>query len=243
MRVVCPSCGHRLEVDAPLATGATIRIRCSKCAARFHVDRLTGAFAHHDPSREPTPRTDAVGTPVPDTEALPAAEAPPPRAAPTAPRRVAEVVEPLPERLSADDLYQHGLRSLRAGRLPAARDAFSACLKLDPSRNDCRVQRAIALMRLGVAAGQVDFVGLEETFQAAIDADPLDAHAWLGLGTLWGLRGHRNRAIKCFRQVLTVDPGNVEATRAIRLQRMRKEGRGEQLPRIGRLLGRLKRRG
>ena len=238
MRVVCPSCGHRLEVDAPLATGATIRIRCSKCAARFHVDRLTGDFAHHDSTREPPPRTDAVGTPVTDTDSLPP-PAPPPRPVPAAPRRT----EPLPERITADDLYEHGLRELRAGRLPAARDAFSACLKLDPLRSDCRVQRAITLMRLGVAAGQVDFVGLQETFQAALDADPLNADAWLGLGTLWGLRGHPNRAIQCFRHVLDVDPSNVEATRAIRLQRIRKEERGERTPRIARFLGRLTRRG
>lgn len=240
MRVVCPSCGHRLEVDAPLATGATIRIRCSKCAARLHVDRLTGVFAHHDSAREPSPRTDAVGTPVPDTEPLPRPQ-PPPGPAHPGPRRTGPVTTAEP--VTADDLYEHGRRLLRAGRLPDVRDAFSACLKLDPLRSDCRVQHAITLMRLGVATGRVDFVGLEETFQAAIDADPLDSDAWLGLGSLWGLRGHPNRAIKCFRQVLTVDPGNVEATRAIRLQRTRKEGRGEQRPRIGRLLGRLKRRG
>ncbi|MBK7971805.1 MAG: tetratricopeptide repeat protein [Deltaproteobacteria bacterium] len=240
MRVVCPSCRHQLEVDAPLATGATIRIRCSRCSARFHVDRLTGDFAHHDSPSEPPPRTDAVGAAVPDIAELSAA--PPTAVAPPTPRRV-EASEPRPERVTADDLYQHGLRLLRAGRLPDARDSFAACLKLDPLRSDCRVQRAITLMRLGVASGQVDFVGLQETFQSAIDADPLNAEAWFGLGTLWGLRGHPNRAIQCFRQVLTVDPGNLEATRAIRLQRIRKQGRDERSPRIARLLGRLKRRG
>ena len=76
----------------------------------------------------PPPPPDGVGAPARDLADLSAAPrwgVPPPT-----PRRV-EASEPRPERVTADDLYQHGLRLLRAGRLPDARDSFAACLELE----------------------------------------------------------------------------------------------------------------
>ncbi len=321
MRVICPNCSHRLEVDAVLATGSTFRVRCSKCEDRFDVDRVTGEPVQAG-GTSPEPRTDAVGAPVPDSEeqivafratlaakhqslmilgdlellgldetcseaaarhaflglseqydptryegqlsahelamvndlrarvgrafqevsvllrarrertaAVRVAPAPPP--APPAPPAASPASAPSapsatpveePPTSSIADPFERGTRALKSGKLAEAREQFARCVKADPNRPDYRVKLAVALMRSGAEEKRVDFQTVESHFKRALEIAPDHVDAWLGLGAMWNLRGHPNKAAHCFKQAQALDPGNVEATREIRLYQMRKKG-------------------
>jgi Tfp pilus assembly protein PilF len=85
----------------------------------------------------------------------------------------------------------------------------SAPLKLSPSRQSPRVPPEVAKGYRDLIAG--DLQGAHKSYAAALDADPLNLDALLGLATIEARTGNRMLAQNHYRRALDIDPRNATA--------------------------------
>lgn len=58
---------------------------------------------------------------------------------------------------------------------------------------------------------QGDYPQAKESFQKAVDKDPNNAKAWLGLGGIYNSEKNHGEALKAIKKALSIDPTYVEA--------------------------------
>ena len=144
----------------------------------------------------------------------------------------------MPWRQTERDLDM-AMRQLQQGNLPAAVDTLKRVLGGDPE--NARAFALLALCRLGqeriddagraigsaltidaeksfyhwvdglVALARTDWTNAERAFRLAIDINPQDPEGYLGMATLWKVRGKPKRALDWIGQGLQVDPQHLDS--------------------------------
>ena len=143
----------------------------------------SGAFV---PTQQPTA---AIQPAVPVTSAAPAVEVPShPAGAAPAPR--------------VEDEVAALLRDSSRGRAQAP-------VRLSPSREVTRVPAEVSRGYRELAAGNV--AAARPAYRAALDADPANLDALLGLATVEAMGGNRYAAAALYQRALAVDPRNATA--------------------------------
>jgi tetratricopeptide (TPR) repeat protein len=143
----------------------------------------SGAFV---PTQQPTA---AIQPAAPATSAAPAVEAPSlPASAAPAPR--------------VEDEVAALLRDSSRGRAQAP-------VRLSPSREVTRVPAEVSRGYRELAAGNV--AAARPAYRAALDADPANLDALLGLATVEAIGGNRYAAAALYQRALAVDPRNATA--------------------------------
>ena len=149
-----------------------------------------------------TPSAPQAGAFVP-TQQPTAAIQPPVPAAPTVP--AAEEAT----RSAASAPANHAQDEVAALLRDASRTRAPAPVKLSPSREVIRVPAEVSRGYRELAAGNV--AAARPAYRAALEADPANLDALLGMATIEALGGNRYGAAALYQRALAVDPRNATA--------------------------------
>lgn len=146
--------------------------------------------------------------------------------------------EELQQKLSPEQHYEQGLKLLRNGSNERALKAFE--LALEGDSQDVRFRTHLAWTQFLVSPNtqwrQCKEV-LTECVKSQEEQERPLLEPYLFLARLCKRREDHQTALKLFRKVLRIDPGNIEAQREQRLSQMRKTG--ESGPTDGSFFGKL----
>jgi Flp pilus assembly protein TadD len=99
-----------------------------------------------------------------------------------------------------DSLMRQGTQSLRANRLPEAREAFEKALAMRSDNADCHHSLAV------VADKEGQFGAADNHYEAALKQRPRDPNLLSDLGYSYSLRGEDRRAEATLEQALAISP-------------------------------------
>jgi len=174
-----------------------------------------------------TPRLVAGSRPRPNpiTPAPAPASAPSPGATPTAAfvptQQPSAAIQPSAPSAPTAPAADEGPRGAASPAHPRVQDEVAALLressrapgeapvKLSPSREVVRVPAEVARGYRELAAGNV--AAARPAYRAALDADPANLDALLGMATIEALGGNRYAAAALYQRALAVDPRNATA--------------------------------
>jgi len=126
-----------------------------------------------------------------------------PRGEGASPAPKTRISEPSRSEKTARDRYKEGKRYFEMGNYFDAIQCLREAVRLGPSKLAYRKLLAQALIKnprwIGEAANH---------FQEVLEADPLDAECYLGLGEIYTAAGMTTRAQRMFAQALKCDPDN-----------------------------------
>jgi protein O-mannosyl-transferase len=104
---------------------------------------------------------------------------------------------------------QFGVAQAQLGRFDAAIEAFDRSLREDPARVDTLLNRAFALLRVGMPQRAL------ADFDRALALRPVDAHALYGRAETLASLGQPQQALAAARAALAIDPDHPRARRLI----------------------------
>jgi hypothetical protein len=140
--------------------------------------------------------------------------------------------------LRAEFAFQKGLVHFRKKNFPEAFKDFQEAYKLNPNEGEHLAYVAWSLFCDPRSDKEKLLPKIKEQLLKAIKISPNSATSFHFLGEIYLALDQERRAFTCFDKVLEIQPEHLEATRHMRIIRMRKEKRKEEEKKKGGLFGR-----
>ena len=125
--------------------------------------------------------------------------------------------------LTAEFAFQKGLVHLRTKAFPEALQSFKEAYKLNPKEGEHLAYTACSLVSDPKGDAKKLLPMVKEQLLKSIHISPHSAACHHFLGEIYLAMGEERRAFTCFDKVLEIQPKHLEATRHLRIIRMRRE--------------------
>ncbi len=143
---------------------------------------------------------------------------------------------------TAEFVFQKALVHLRKKNFPEALRGFQEAVKLNPKEGEHVAYVAWTLFTDPKSDTSKMLPKLKERLLKAINLSPNSPTCHHFLGEIYLGMGEDRRAFTCFNRVLEINPDHIDASRHIRIIRMRKEKDKKGKKSTGGLFGRLKKK-